>query len=243
MRVIDELSLRWEPEEVARDRYPAVPPIVGRKEWITLVETLETEGDPLESFDEFLADTEQLRRAPRVPRLFISHKSSTADDAYAERIAELARAVGLHYWLDIHDPVLLRVNGQPFPGPQKGILIAAIIEMGLLNCAHVIAVHSVLSAGSKWIPYEFGRVKVHLPFSRDAAGYFHPMVWNSVAAEYFELAIKTFGEHSGPPNTPKNAWLPVTQWLTDLATRWGSLPSTASPSFPVPGPSGSPKLP
>ena len=48
-----------------------------------------------------------------------------------------------------------------------------------------------------------------------------------MAAEYFELAIKTFGEHSGPPNKPKNAWLPITQWLTDLATRWGFLPPKA----------------
>ena len=65
----------------------------------------------------------------------------------------------------------------------------------------------------------------------------------TVAAEYFELAIKACGEHGAPPNMSKNAGLPITQWLTDLATRWGFLPPKASPSFPVPGPSGPPKLP
>ena len=50
--------------------------------------------------------------------------------------------------------------------------------------------HSTLSATSKWIPYEFGRAKTHASVSRDAAGCFHPAVWNTVAAEDFELAIK-----------------------------------------------------
>lgn len=243
MRVIDDVSLRWEPEEVARDRYPAVPAIVGRDAWMTLVEALESDGDALAAFDGFLTETEALRGDPRVARLFVSHKSSPTDDPYAERIAELATAFGLPYWLDIHNPVLRRVNRKPFTGPQQGILIAAIIEIALLNCRSVIAVHSTLSATSKWIPYEFGRVKTHMPVSRDAAGYFHPTVWNTVAAEYFELAMKAFGEHSSPPSTPNNAWLPVTQWLIDLAKRWGFLPPNASPSFPVVGPSGPSKLP
>lgn len=88
--------------------------------------------------------------------------------------------------------------------------IAAIIEMALLNCTAVVAVHSILSAASKWIPYEFGRVKTHAPLSRDAIGYFHPAVWNALAAEYFELAMKTFGEHSGGASTQTNESLSVT---------------------------------
>jgi hypothetical protein len=243
MRVIDNVSLRWEPEEVARDRYPGVPAIVGRDAWITLVDAFESDGDALVAFDSFLIETEARRGDPRVARLFVSHKSSPTDDPYAERIAELATAVGLPYWLDIHNPVLIRVNRKPFTGPQQGILIAAIIEIALLNCRSVIAVHSTLSATSKWIPYEFGRVKTHVPVSRDAAGYFHPAVWNTVAAEYFELAMKTFGEHSAPPSKPTNAWLPVTQWLTDVAKRWGFPPPNTPPSFPLPRPTGPRKLP
>src|ERR1700734_2514262 len=123
MRVVDDISLRWEPEEVARDRYPAVTAIAGRDAWITLVEALEPDGDALAAFDRFLTATGTLRRNPRVARLFISHKRSPADDQYAERIAELATAVGLPYWLDIHNPVLIQMNRQPFTGPRQGILI------------------------------------------------------------------------------------------------------------------------
>ena len=233
MRAVDSISLRWEPEEVARDRFPAEPAIVGRDAWITLVEALESDRETLAAFDGFLTETEALRSHLRVARLFISHKSSPIDDAFAKRIAELATAVGLPYWLDIYDPVLIQTNGKSFAGPQQGILIAAIIEIALLNCRSVIAVHSAQSAASKWIPYEFGRVKTHVPICRDAAGYFHPAVWNTVPAEYFELAVKTFGEGIGP-----NGWLPVKKWLTDVAKRWSFSPPTASP-----GPSGLPKLP
>lgn len=243
MEVIDNVSLRWEPEEIARDRYPGVPAIAGRKPWIKLVDALESDVDALVAFDDFLSETVALQGDSRVARLFISHKSSPTDDKYAERIAELAKAVGLPYWLDIHNPVLIRANRQPFTGPHQGILIGAIIEMALLNCRSVIAVHSNVSATSKWIPYEFGRVKTHVPVSRDAAGYFEPAVRNAVAAEYFELAMKTFGEQPVSPSTPKPPWLPVTHWLTDLAIRWGFWPPNAAPSFPAPGLAGSSKLP
>ena len=47
MRVVDNVSLRWDAEEVARDRDPVVSAIVGRDAWITLVDALESDGDEL----------------------------------------------------------------------------------------------------------------------------------------------------------------------------------------------------
>lgn len=181
------------------------------------------------------------QQRPPSLRLFISHKSSRADNRYAKCIGRLAAAVSLPYWLEIHDPVLTRVNGQPFTGQQQGVLSGATIKIALLNCAGVIVVHSNLSAKSKWIPFEFGRAKTHVLVSRYAAGYSDQTVRSTVAAEYLELAVKTFGEHSGPLCTPARAWMPVTQWLTDMETRWGFAHSTVS--FPAPGPGGPPKLP
>ncbi|MDQ2963251.1 MAG: toll/interleukin-1 receptor domain-containing protein [Pseudomonadota bacterium] len=94
----------------------------------------------------------------------MSHRRDDVD--YAERIAYLAAQRGLQYWLDIHDPALAAANRAGLPSPAKEVLIAAVIEMGLLNSTHVIAVHTKNSDGSKWIPYELGRVKQRRLFSK-----------------------------------------------------------------------------
>jgi hypothetical protein len=107
----------------------------------------------LEALETFLGAMEERRHTVKKnPRIFISHKLHTKDNAYAERVAYLATLERLDYWLDLHDPVLLRANRQPFTGPQKAVLIAGIIEIALLNCTSVIAVHTDVSAQSKWIP-------------------------------------------------------------------------------------------
>lgn len=74
MRVIDDISLRWERDEVARVRSPAVPTIVGRDAWMALVEALESDGDALAAFDRFLAATEPLRSVPRMAALRLSQE-------------------------------------------------------------------------------------------------------------------------------------------------------------------------
>ena len=115
------------------------------------------------------------------PRVFVSHRM--ADVPYAERIAWLAsRKAGLEYWLDVHDPVLRLASAALPPGrPVYAITVAAIIEMALLNCTHVIAAHTpppnTSWRPSQWIPYELARAKkAGSVISRQAAGWFHPQV-------------------------------------------------------------------
>ncbi|MCB1085869.1 MAG: hypothetical protein KDM63_02390 [Verrucomicrobiae bacterium] len=91
----------------------------------------------------------------------------------AENAARLATANGFNYWLDVHDPNLAAWNLQP-DTPQKSIAIAAIIEMALLNCSHVLAIVSGNTPGSAWVPYEYGRVKIDLPLSIQAAAWVQP---------------------------------------------------------------------
>ena len=158
------------------------------------------DGEAFGAFEEFLGTTAPLRRKPKPARLFISHQQN--DAAWADRIACLATSNGLDYWLDIHDPTLKWANGLPITGAAQAVLIAGIIEMALLNCKYVIAVHTAQTAGSKWIPDEFGRVKEHLLVSDDAAGWYHPAVQAAAVPEYFELGRKTYGES---PNAPSIA--------------------------------------
>ncbi len=126
-------------------------------------------------------------------RVFVSHRQ--ADWPKAERVAYLATQAGLEYWLDIHDPSLAAANRAGLPSPAKEILIAAIIELGLLNSTHVLALHTANSAGSKWIPYELGRAKQRQLFSSRACGWFDPSATTPVAGEYTFLAART---HSDP---------------------------------------------
>jgi hypothetical protein len=125
------------------------------------------------TFDQFLdaIDREKFNRdrisieSKPTPCLFISHRST--DAAIAERVACIAQEHQYEYWLDIHDPslgVLNRYNGA-FPATLRSVLIAATIEIGLLNCTNVIALWSSKASGSEWIPYEYGRAKklYHFP--------------------------------------------------------------------------------
>lgn len=125
------------------------------------------------AFDQFLdaIDREKFNRprmfiGSKLPScLFISHRST--DSAIAERVACIAQEHQYEYWLDIHDPslgVLNRFNGA-FPATLRSVLIAATIEIGLLNSTNVIALWSSKASGSEWIPYEYGRAKklYHFP--------------------------------------------------------------------------------
>jgi hypothetical protein len=109
--------------------------------WRLLTEQLL--ADPAIAFIGFLRTIQVLPgRTLSQPRVFVSHRM--VDAAYAERIAWLAsQKAGLEYWLDVHDPVL-RLAGTALPSghPVYAITIAAIIEMALLNCTHVIAAHT-----------------------------------------------------------------------------------------------------
>ena len=188
----------WEEVEghAAENRYPES--VLGREPWRELVEEV-SDGPPedySEVFDTFLAKLDRLAR-PNPPTccLFVSHRRSDVKDA--QRIASRATQAGYEYWLDIHDPTLIRLNGAAIPSPAKDILLAAAIEIGLLNSTHVIAMHTQHSIGpqhtilSKWIPYELGRAKARQIRSDQAACWFDQQTQPSVCGEYVYLVVHT----------------------------------------------------
>ncbi len=156
----------------------------------------------------------ELRRQPplsdlrrmQCPRLFISHRQ--ADVAPALRIAWLANDAGFEYWLDVLDPTLKAAK------PASSLLTAAIIEMALLNCTHVIAVMTPATRGSLWLPYEYGRVKEDLPFSLDAACWLHPKLSPQDFPEYLVLGAQTRSEKS------------VKRWLATSMSAWQAMYDT-----------------
>jgi TIR domain len=156
---------------VAGNRFPQGT--VGRDQWNDLVEQVAKSPD-LEYLDELLRTFHQNLSHDVVPgpfecRVFVSHRA--ADAPLARTIAQIVANTGYGYWLDVEDPVLLWANNQPVQSPAYEILVAAIIEIALLNSSHVIAAMTPNSAGSKWIPYEYGRAKERLPASRNSAIY------------------------------------------------------------------------
>ena len=150
-------------QEDLLQRYP--DGTIGLHAWRTLVESLprpdatESPGAAVERFtedawkdildrliDDAWDDAEKNRRPSC--RVFVSHKQQ--DVIYAERIAWCATREGLDYWLDVHDPTLIWLQQiLQSSDPRLPILIAATIEIGLLNSSHVVAVHTSNSAASK----------------------------------------------------------------------------------------------
>lgn len=169
-----------------RERYP--PWAEGSAEWRT--------GGPLEDLPDIL-DRERYRltQLPVRPRVFVSHRQ--VDIKPALRIAYLACQEGFDYWLDVLDPTLkvpLPV-GIKMPGSLwKALATAAIIEMGLLNSTHVIAVLTRNSNGSQWIPYEYGRVKEPTPISLQAGSWVDGTVDIADLPEYLYLGVITTTE-------------------------------------------------
>jgi hypothetical protein len=176
------------------NRYESLP---GYGPWRQLVAEI---SRPPESyggaFDAFLANLDnEPRPDPPTCCLFVSHRRSDVKDAL--RIASRATLAGYEYWLDIHDPTLIWLNGAAIPSPAKDILLAVAIEIGLLNSTHVIAMHTQHSIGpqhtilSKWIPYELGRAKARRIRSEQAACWFDQQTQPSACGEYVYLVVHT----------------------------------------------------
>ena len=173
--------------------------------WQKLVESLdgnrfegrELEEDCLQIFDEFLdaiPDAITRARHTQPPRkcVFVSHQR--ADTVNGCRIACLAEHHQLDYWLDVHDPTLGFANQLPANDPRRSALIAAIIEIALLNSSHVIALHTVNSLSSRWVPYELGRAKARKITSLQSAGWFEKGQTVSTCGDYVQLAVMTRSE-------------------------------------------------
>ena len=140
------------------------------------------------AFSTFVQTVQPLQRPATQPRVFVSHRQ--IDAAFAEQIAWQATQAGKDYWLDLHDATLRVANQTISPSdPRYALIIAAIIEIALLNCTHVIATHTPNSLGSKWIPYELARAKGRQVISNQAAGWFHQSIVDpATEGEYVVLA-------------------------------------------------------
>jgi hypothetical protein len=186
---------------------------LGREVWLDLLEvvanidglaidqdTARGHIDLLKAFEKFLAGIDRLTPSTPDekieqfhPTVFVSHQR--ADLVEAERIAFLACQQGVDYWLDIHDPLLRLANRTIPPHDLRyPIIIAAIIEIGLLNSTCLIAVHSLNSLASKWVPYELGRVRDRRIQSANVGGWFHPMVRPGQCGDYVHLCGIAHGD-------------------------------------------------
>jgi hypothetical protein len=205
---VDDDDYRWF-EFVDRpldQRFPFNWPwLAGASTWAEGAGTLR-DPNP-ESARRWLEQIRQARKkkqAARCPRVFVSHRQS--DDKQALRIAWLAQEEGWGYWLDLIDlnssstqqpnasqnwqgdalekqlHALQKWLGQPPTHLQKSIFTAAIIEMGLLNCTHVIAAMTHNTKGSQWVPYEYGRVKEVTPVTMTVASW-----WDSTTLKIDQL--------------------------------------------------------
>jgi hypothetical protein len=175
--------------------------IVGRDAWRELVadlpkgESASTEA-AFRVLDVFYGKTSAiaLSPTPKPTCVFISHQR--ADTHRGERVACLLDHFGLNCWLDVHDPTLAAVNRLPLNDPRRSVLIAATIEIALLNSTHVIALHSQKSKASRWVPYEFGRAKSHSIVSSQAAGWFEGNPAAESWGDYVLLAVETRTEQN-----------------------------------------------
>jgi hypothetical protein len=98
-----------------------------------------------------------------------------------------AKSEGFDFWLDVLDPALNHPGLAALTQPQRALATAVIIEMGLLNCSHVIALMTQFTKGSEWVPYEYGRVKNVPAVSIQVACWRHPLKPHSALAEYLLL--------------------------------------------------------
>ena len=101
--------------------------------------------------------------------VFISHKQE--DKSEALRAAKWALASGLDVWLDVLNPWLAAATIGPAAPALQSRALAAIIEMGLLNSTHVLAIMTRHTVSSRWVPYEYGRVKSSAAVSQQAASW------------------------------------------------------------------------
>ncbi len=192
-----------------RDQFPEGAG--GIEEWNRVIAHLPNvnEGEPIrEQIENF---QRAARRSPRqplsCPRLFISHRQS--DSKYALRIADRACHVGFYYWLDVLDPSLraLGVSGSGNQA-QKALATALIIEMALLNCSHLLAVMTDNTAGTMWVPYEYGRVKDLAPISVNPSAWLHVERSTPTVPEYMLLGVQHHSECE------------IDNWLADELKKW-----------------------
>jgi hypothetical protein len=198
-RIFEETGLTLPPLE---QRFASAEGAEGIEEWRKLVrelrelagrqETPEVLAAIGDAFDRFLQAVDSVARISTRPTVFVSHQR--ADACKAERIAWQATEVGFDYWLDIHDPLLSFANSASTATPIRAVLIAAIIEIGLLNSSHIVAIQTKASLASHWVPYEFGRAKHRHVFATQAASWFETGVVPDPGGDYLSLGLCALSE-------------------------------------------------
>ncbi|HKO56236.1 MAG TPA: toll/interleukin-1 receptor domain-containing protein [Thermoanaerobaculia bacterium] len=164
-----------------------------------------------------LASLRALRTPPRPsgPRLFVSHRQ--ADGPFALRIAYLASLGGFEYWVDLLDPMLQAGS----PCASQPLFAAAVIEMALANCTHIIAVMTPQTRGSLWVPYEYGRILEAAASPRPAGSWLHVQFVGLPEYLLFGEMTKTEAD--------------ITAWLQrELGGPAPSQPWTGGPTTPLP---------
>ncbi|MBI2716222.1 MAG: toll/interleukin-1 receptor domain-containing protein [Rhizobiales bacterium] len=200
-----------------RQRYDGV--LGELRPWYDLVDALREgpgERTRLNLFEKFLEDIPGAVQSKRKTCVFISHRKHDTDKA--ERIVCLADHHNLDYWVDVHSPALRYVNNKLKRGdPLRSILIAAVIEIALLCCTHVIAVHTTNSLKSRWVPYELARAKARQIRSTQAAGWFETGQNWKTCGYYVQLAVMA------------NSEADVMGWLASVPGATKVSPPVASP--------------
>jgi hypothetical protein len=145
---------------------------LGKEEWQDILEWLKQVSQSTGSREVELQLSKLRRLWPQSqtgrPRLFVSHRSCDAPLALA--IGKVAKQVGFDIWIDVLDPALQSLIPQP-DHVQKAIATALIVEMAVLNCSHLVAAMTPATAGSWWVPYEYGRVKEKQPMTSNVASW------------------------------------------------------------------------
>jgi hypothetical protein len=213
----------YDEQENYRIRFP--DDSVGLAEWEQLIGQLNRLEEPLPEDEDPLLELRRLHRTReqnlqlRCPRVFISHRRCDKNEAL--RVAWLANAKRFDYWLDILDPNIAAASLNPnLSGNRQAVLLAAIIEMALLNCTHVLAVMTKNVLGTMWMPYEYGRVKDSALTSVRAAGWFDQSWHLSNVPEYFHLGQKLFDDPA------------VSNWLETQFTQWENTQVVPMPPCP-----------
>lgn len=127
---------------------------------------------------------------PRTSRVFISHRQ--ADTALARRVAYLADDAGFDFWLDVMDPTLNALAAflktASLSAQQESMAFASVIQMGLINCTHVLVLMTPNSVGSEWIYYEYGFAKRAPGPGPIACAWVHPVLGVQNLPGYMLLA-------------------------------------------------------
>lgn len=163
-----------------RDRYDSVQR-VGQQEWWLLIDGLRAleEQDralsahaspPAASIDadrqrllsEFFAATRKLRSRRKPKRLYLAHSRRRLGAAVS--CANLTHELRFAFWLDAFEAP--QFDGDQCSAGLAKVLAAAALEMGLLNCSHVLLLDSINLEAAEWSGYLRARGMEHLPLEQ-----------------------------------------------------------------------------